>query len=77
MLKKPSPQVLTALATLEGQLPFETIRAWMEESLQDLYADSANTRDEVLSRWKQGAAQAVAEFLDYAKNAKEVIRKSR
>lgn len=77
MLRKPDTQVLNALASLEGDQRFETIRTWLENSLQDLYKDSCNTRDEVLSRWMQGAAQAVEELLDKSANAQEVIRKSR
>ncbi len=77
MLKKPTPQVLNALASLEGNLQFETVRSWMEESLQDLFRGSVSTKDEVLSRWQQGAAQAVEDFLHKAQEAKEVIRKSR
>jgi len=77
MLQKPSIQVLNALASLKGNSQFETIRQWMEASLQDLYRDSANTKDEVLCRWQQGAAQAVSEFLEKSKDAEEVIRKLR
>ena len=77
MLRKPSQQVLSALATLEGNSQFETVRTWLEDSLLDLYRDSARTKDEVLSRWQQGAAQAVEELLTKAKEAPEVIRKSR
>lgn len=77
MLKKPSAQVLSALASLEGNPNFSTICAWLEESLQDLYRDTAHTKEEVLTRWQQGAVQAVADFLDKAKTAQEVIRKSR
>jgi hypothetical protein len=77
MLRKPDQQVLSALASLEGDTRFETIRSWLEGSLQDLYKDSVRTKDETLSRWQQGAAQAVEEFLTKAKDAPEVIRKSR
>ena len=77
MLKKPSQQVLNALSSLEGNSQFETVRSWLEESLQDLYRDSVNTKDEVLSRWQQGAAQAVGELLEKSKEAGDVIRKSR
>lgn len=77
MLKRPDERVLQALANLEGNLSFETIRSWLEESLQDLYRDSCNTKDEVLSRWQQGAAQAVGEILEKSKEAGNVIRKSR
>lgn len=77
MLRKPDTQVLNALASLEGDQRFETIRTWLENSLQDLYRDSTKTKDEVISRWMQGAAQAVEELLDKSANAQEVIRKSR
>lgn len=77
MLAKPSQQVLAALASLQGNPSFETVRAWLEQSRQDLYVESCETKDEVLSRWKQGAAQAVNELLTKAAEAPEVIRKSR
>lgn len=77
MLSRPSPQVISALASLQGNPSFETVRGWLEESLQNLYADSARTKDETLCRWQQGAAQAVADLLEKSKDAPEVIRKSR
>ena len=77
MLKKPDTQVLNALASLQGNSNFEAIRSWLESSLQDLYVTSSITKDEVISRWNQGAAQAVAELLEKAKEAPEVIRRSR
>jgi hypothetical protein len=77
MLVKPSPQVLAALSSLEGNPNFETIRAWLEDSRQHLYSDSCRTKDDVLSRWQQGAAQAVDEFLTKASEASDVIRRSR
>lgn len=77
MLRKPDNQVLSALASLQGNIQFETIRSWLQGSLQDLYKDSVHTKDETLSRWQQGAAQAVGEFLAKADEAPEVLRKSR
>ena len=77
MLVKPSQQVLSALAALEGNTNFQTILTWLEQSRQDLYATSSITKDEVSCRWQQGAAQAVDDFLTRAANAQEVIRKSR
>lgn len=77
MLAKPSHQVLAALAALQGNSNFETVRAWLEQSRQALYVESCETKDEVLSRWKQGAAQAVNELLTKAAEAPEVIRRSR
>lgn len=77
MLAKPTNQVLAALTALQGNPNFETVRAWLEQSRQDLYVESCETKDEVLSRWKQGAAQAVNELLTKAAEAPEVMRKSR
>lgn len=75
MLQKPSEQVLSALASLQGEPRFEAIRQWLEQSLQNLYRESTQTREEVLSRWKQGAAQAVEDFLDKASNAQDALRR--
>lgn len=77
MLAKPSNQVIAALAQLQGNASFETVKGWLEESLQTLYADNARTKDEVLCRWQQGAAQAVTDFLTKAEEAPAVIRRSR
>lgn len=77
MLARPSTQVITALARLEGHPDFEAIRSWLTESLQDLDRLNRSTKDEVLSRWMQGAAQAVGEFLEKAEEARTVLRKSR
>jgi hypothetical protein len=77
MLKRPDQRIFSALASLEGDSNFETIRTWLKDSLQDLYRDSVSTKDDVLSRWQQGAAQAVGDFLSKAEEAKDVIRKSR
>lgn len=77
MLQKPDQKVLNALSSLEGNLHFETIRDWLISSRQHLWQDSCMTKDEVLTRWQQGAAQAVDEFLTKASEASDVIRRSR
>jgi hypothetical protein len=77
MLVRPNQQVLSALASLQGNASFETVRAWLEDSRQHLYSGMSVTKDEVLTRWQQGAVQAVDELLETACNAQEVIRKSR
>lgn len=77
MLQKPTQQVLAALSSLKGNPDFETVLAWLEDSRQTLYADACMTKDEVLCRWQQGAAQAVNEFLKKSNEAQDVIRKSR
>lgn len=77
MLAKPNQKVLSALASLRGDPNFSTVLDWMCQSLDNLYADGASAKDDVIVRWHQGAAQAVRDFLDKADSAHEVIRKSR
>lgn len=77
MLKHPSKQVLSALASLQGNTDFETVREWLMESLHDLYVNGSQARDDYLVRWHQGATQVLGEFLDKSSSASEVIRKSR
>ena len=77
MLNKPSARVLNALASLEGNSEFEVVSGWLEESLRTLYTDSVSTHDDVRSRWMQGAAQAVDDFLIKSKTARDTLNKSR
>lgn len=77
MLSKPNQKVLSALASLQGSPDFSTVQEWLCQSLDDLYANGATAKDDVIVRWHQGAAQAVRELLDKAATAQEVIRKSR
>jgi hypothetical protein len=77
MLEKPSQRVLSALSTLEGNPDFEEIKGWLSENLQQLYTDSISTQDDTMCRWRQGAAQVVADFLKKANTAREVLNKSR
>jgi hypothetical protein len=77
VLDKPNQQVLSALAMLEGNKDFEMINSWLTASLQLLDAVSRETQDITVCRWRQGAAQAVAQYLEYTVRAREIIRKSR
>ena len=77
MLKRPDQKVLNALAALESNPQFEDVRKWMEESLQDLYVQTTETKDETLSRWSAGAAQAVREFVRYSEEARSILQKFR
>lgn len=77
MLKRPDQKVLNALAALEGNSQFEDVRKWLDESLQDLYVQTTETKDETLSRWNAGAAQAVREFVRYAEEARSILQKFR
>jgi hypothetical protein len=77
MLKRPDQKVLNALAALESNSHFEDVRKWMDESLQDLYVQTTETKDETLSRWSAGAAQAVKEFVRYSEEARSILQKFR
>lgn len=75
MLTTPSKRVIQALATLESDPDFKEVVAWLEDSRKHFSLDSFYTKDEVQSRWYQGAGQALTEFLEKAQAARETIRK--
>ena len=77
MLKRPDHKVLNALASLEGNSSFLDVRKWLDESLQDLDVQTTETKDETLSRWSAGAAQAVREFARYSEEARSILQKFR
>lgn len=73
MLKTPNRDVSAALAALEGNPNFETVRRWLQESREDLSTSIALSRDEVVTRWQQGSLQALDEILTSASAARTVI----
>lgn len=75
MLAKPPIKVLASLASLEGNHDFEEVCKWLEESLEQIRSENDSTKDEVQSRWNQGASQALAQFLEKKRNAREILRK--
>lgn len=75
MLTTPSKRVIQALASLESDPDFQEVMIWLEDSRQHFSLDGFYTKDEVQSRWYQGAGQALTEFLDKAKAARETVRK--
>lgn len=77
MLNKASVRVLQALSNLEGHADFEVLREWMAQSLDTIRRDTDTTRDEVLTRWNQGASQALEQFLVAASSAKEALRRGK
>lgn len=77
MLKRPDQRVLSALAALENDPHFGDVRKWMNDSLQDLYVQMSETKDETLSRWSAGAAQAVKEFVRYSEESRSILQKFR
>lgn len=75
MLRKPPHRVIAALASLDGNSDFEEVCKWLEESLSDVRASNDSTRDEVQTRWNQGASQALAELLEKKRTARETLYK--
>lgn len=77
MLKQPNQQVLSALAAVNVDARFEIVKRWLKESLDGLDADTRITKDEVVVRWNQGAAQAIHELLTKLESSSDALRKSR
>lgn len=77
MLERPSMRGWAALNALRLHPEFPVFEAYMKDALQHLYATSVNTRDDTLSRWNQGAAQAVADLIEMFEKAPTINNKSR
>lgn len=77
MINQPDKQTINALAQLDGNLHFEQVKAWLRNTLAELYASTPYSKDEVQTRWNQGAQQLLVEFLEKADNAQETLRKIR
>lgn len=75
MIEQPSKRVIQALANLDNDKDFQEVADWLKRSLQQIQHDALNTKDEVQTRWYQGAGQAIDEFLTKASQARETIRK--
>jgi hypothetical protein len=70
-------ETINALAQLNGNVHFEQVKMWLQESLQELDRTTPTTKDEVQTRWNQGAQQVLNEILDKAVGAEQAIRKIR
>lgn len=75
MIAQPDKRVIQALLNLDGNPDFDVIKQWLGTTLKDLHENGAYTKDEIQSRWNQGAAQLVMEFLKKADTARETIKK--
>jgi len=75
VIEQPNKRVIQALANLEGNNDFKDVKEWLANSLQQIKHDALNTKDEVQTRWYQGAGQAIEAFLNKADQARETIRK--
>jgi hypothetical protein len=75
VLEQPSKRTIQALATLDGDADFEQIKSWLKETLIQIQHDEPYTKDEIQTRWYQGASQTLTEFLNKASEARETLRK--
>jgi hypothetical protein len=75
MLLKPPARVVAALSSLEGNNDFEEVCKWLDESLQALRDETDFARDEVQTRWNQGASQALRVFLEKKRTARDTLYK--
>ncbi len=75
VIEQPSKRVIQSLANLESDNDFKEVVDWLNRSLQQIKHDALHTKDEVQTRWYQGAGQAIDEFLIKASQARETIRK--
>ena len=75
MLQKPPVRVLAALSSLDGNSEFEEVCKWLEGSLAELHTQTAYTKDEVQTRWMQGATQVLDELLTKKRTARDTLYK--
>jgi len=75
MMSRPDQRVMTALSTLEGNPDFEVFMAWVRQSKEDLVSAGMYSKDEVLTRWSQGAFQALDALVGQAESARKNLRK--
>jgi hypothetical protein len=75
VIAQPDKRVIQALNTLDGNADFDVIKQWLGITLKDLQENGAYTKDEVQSRWNQGASQLILEFLKKADTARETLKK--
>ena len=60
------------MSSLEGNTEYEVIREWLQENLVSLRSDMSVCKDEVLTRWHQGAVQVLEGFLEKSAKATEI-----
>lgn len=71
-MRRPPQKVISALASLQGNPSFETLREWIVEEREDLVQSLTNTKEETLLRWSQGQKQALDHLYDYMTEASKL-----
>jgi len=77
VLSRTPDRVLAALASLDGNNDFEEVCKWLDESLRTIRGETDLTRDEVQTRWNQGASQVLDEFLTKKRSARDTLHKKK
>lgn len=75
MLTRPTERILSALTSLEGNKDFAVVLDWIKQSREDLVVAGMHSKEEVLSRWHQGAYQALDALIQHAEKARNTLRK--
>ncbi len=75
MIAQPDKRVIQSLSNLDGNTDFDVIKQWLRITLKDLNENGAYAKDEVQTRWNQGATQVIYEFLTKADTARETLKK--
>lgn len=71
----PDRRTLEAMSSLQGDPDFEIFMAWLAASRDEQVNKALVEREDVLSRWAQGAAQELREITRTVGSAREVIHK--
>lgn len=77
MLVKPDQRVLSALSALEHDRDFQVVLMWLTTSLDELRRANDSTKDEVLTRWNQGAAQTLTSLIETTKKSRDVLARNK
>lgn len=71
MLQRPDLRVAQALSALEHSVEYQVVLSWLQANLDEIRINNDSTKDEVLTRWNQGASQVLFDLIDASKNARQ------
>lgn len=75
-LERPDDRELEALASIDGR-DWAILVEWLERSIATGNTQLRDSRDEIDVRQWQGALQALNEFMEHQRGAREAIRRLR
>jgi len=76
-VERASDKVLSALASLQGNADWETVKAWIVESRDADSIALALSKDEVNTRWLQGSVQNLNAIIEVSNKAMGVLHRKR